>query len=143
MDLKVTRITSRLWQEGARLQSPLVLIGDRGKFLSKPQLTHEMGTMTPGTHGSLQMKIKPLERRMSGGGAAQASREVATQLRDMPDLGSAALSGGWVGGAEHRLARGQPPRAAVLPGHRFQNGSPERDLQKAVRSGWISGLSGV
>lgn len=47
------------------------------------------------------------------------------------------------GGAELRVARGQPPTAPVLPGHRFQNGSPERDLEKAVRSGWISGLSGV
>lgn len=28
------------WQGGARLQSPLVFIGDPGKLLSKPQLTH-------------------------------------------------------------------------------------------------------
>lgn len=51
----------------------------------------------------------------------------------LPDPGSAAPSGAWGGRAQG--GQGPATESRVLLGHRFENGSPERDLEKAVSKG--------
>lgn len=80
------------------------------------------------------MKIKPLERCLLGwrSGLSPAGTW-PLRFVTLPGPGSAAPSGGWGGRAQG--GQGPATESRGLLGHRFEDGSPERDLEKAVSKG--------